>query len=259
MKGANLTLYYKQYCKILSKVILTATKLFYDSKIASSSNKMKTTWEIVKKETGNKNCSHKMHALEVNNEKITDQNAIENSFNKYFASIADKITENLESNTPDQGNIMNSIKLMKKNFTNQCPKIIWPYTSTVEVNRIIKSLKSKNYSGYENIPIKILKMSASSILSPLTYICNKTLATGEFPDRLKYAIIKPMYKKGSKVKISNYRPISLLTSFSKIFEKLIYTRLYDHMLVSTNTLITNEQHGFRSTTSTQTASYALLN
>jgi hypothetical protein len=66
-----------------------------------------------------------------------------------------------------------------------------------------------------------------------------------------------MYKKGSKVKISNYRPISILTSFSKIFEKLIYTRLDDH--ISTNTLITNGQHGFRSTTSTQTASYALLN
>jgi hypothetical protein len=57
--------------------------------------------------------------------------------------------------------------------------------------------------------------------------------------------------------ISNYRRISLLTSFSKIFEKLIYTRLYDH--ISTNILITNEQHGFRSATCTQTASCALLN
>jgi hypothetical protein len=66
-----------------------------------------------------------------------------------------------------------------------------------------------------------------------------------------------MYKKGSKVIISNYRPISILTSFSKIFENVIYIRLYDH--ISTNTLITNIQHGFRSATSTQTASYALLN
>jgi hypothetical protein len=65
------------------------------------------------------------------------------------------------------------------------------------------------------------------------------------------------HKKGSKVKVSNYRPISMLLSFSKIFNKLIYTRLYDH--ISTNTLVTNEQHGFRSSTSTQTASYALLN
>jgi hypothetical protein len=195
MKDANLTLYYKQYCKILTKVILTAKKLYYDSKIANSNDKMKTTWEIVKKETGNKNYSHKVQALEMNSVKITDQNAIANSFNKYFVSIADKNTENLESNTPNQGNIMNPIKLMRKNFINHCPKINWSYTSTAEVNRIIKSLKSKNSSGYENIPVKILKMSASFILSPLTYICNKTLSTRKFPDRLKYAIVKPSYKK----------------------------------------------------------------
>jgi hypothetical protein len=64
-------------------------------------------------------------------------------------------------------------------------------------------------------------------------------------------------KKDSKVIISSYKPISIITSFSRIFEKLIYTRLYDH--ISTDTLTTKEQHGFISTTSTQTASYALLN
>jgi hypothetical protein len=125
------------------------------------------------------------------------------------------------------------------------------------VKRIIKSLKRKNSSGYENIPVRILRMSVSFILSPLTYICNITLSTGKFPDRLKHAIVRQLYKKGSKVIISNYRPISILTSFSKIFEKLIFIRLCDH--ISTNTLITKEQHGFRSTTSTQTPSYALLN
>jgi hypothetical protein len=66
-----------------------------------------------------------------------------------------------------------------------------------------------------------------------------------------------VYKKGSKVIISNYRPISILTSFSKTFEKLICARLYDH--TSTNTLITKEQRGFRSTTSTQMTSYVVLN
>jgi hypothetical protein len=145
---------------------------------------------------------------------------------------------------------------MKKSVTNQCPIINWSYTSIAEVNRIIKSLKSKNSRGYENILVKILKMSVSFFLSPLTYICNKTMSMGKFPDQLKYAVVRPIYKKSSEVIISNYRPISILTSFSKIFEKLIYTRLYDH--ISTNTFIT-KQHGFRCTTSTQTASYVLIN
>jgi hypothetical protein len=90
------------------------------------------------------------------------------------------------------------------------------------VKRIIKSLKSKNSSGYKNIPVKIFKISVSFILSPLTYICNITPSTGKFPDRLKYAIVRPIYKEDGKTIISNYRPISRLTSFSKIFEKLIY-------------------------------------
>jgi hypothetical protein len=83
-----------------------------------------------------------VQGLEMNNVNITDQNAIANSFNKYFVSIADKNTEKLESNAPDQGNIMNPIKLMRKNFTDQCPKINWSYTWTAEVNRFIKSLKT---------------------------------------------------------------------------------------------------------------------
>ena len=95
---------------------------------AKSNNKMKTIWEIVKKETGNKNCNHEVQALEINNVKVTNQYAIVNSFNNYFVSIADKITENLKSNIDDQDSITNSINLMNKSATNQCPTINWSYT-----------------------------------------------------------------------------------------------------------------------------------
>ena len=69
------------------------------------------------------------------------------------------------------------------------------------------------------------------------------LNTGIFPDRLKYAIIKPILKKGGDDQnISNYRPISLLTSFSKIIEKLMYNRLIDHTTL--HSILANEQYGF---------------
>jgi len=105
----------------------------------------------------------------------------------------------------------------------------WKYATTYELEKIIKSLKSKNSHGYEEISNKIIKLSASFIISPLTYIGNEILKTGIFPDRLKYAIVRPIFKKGDKHKTSNYRPISLLTSFSKIIEKLIYNRLLLHL------------------------------
>jgi hypothetical protein len=105
----------------------------------------------------------------------------------------------------------------------------WHYASTHEIEKIIKSLKSINTGGYDEISTRILKLSAPYIISPLTYICNTILNSGIFPDRLKYAIIKPIFKKGDDQEIMNYRPISLLTSFSKQIEKLIYVRLLDHI------------------------------
>ena len=83
------------------------------------------------------------------------------------------------------------------------------------------------------------------------------LATGSFPDRLKYSEIKPIYKKGDKTKIVNYRPISLLPVFSKIFEKVLYKRLYNHL--SLNNILAKEQFGFRCNISTEMAIYTLIN
>jgi hypothetical protein len=74
----------------------------------------------------------------------------------------------------------------------------------------------------------MLKASMPYIISPLTNIYNQSLAHGIFPFRLKYAIIKPIFKNGKEDEPSNYRPISLLPAFSKILERVIYNRLYEH-------------------------------
>jgi len=78
------------------------------------------------------------------------------------------------------------------------------------INKIINSQKNKISRGYDEISDKILKASAPFIISPLTYIFNKVLVTGVFPDRLKYS--QPLFEKGDKTEIINYRPISLLPS-----------------------------------------------
>jgi len=109
------------------------------------------------------------------------------------------------------------------------PPLIFKSFSTQEIISIIKFLKTKNSSGYDEISTKLLKISANYICSPLTYICNKSISTGIFPERLKYSIIKPLFKKGDKTDPSNYRPISMLTSFSKVFEKALYNRLTEQL------------------------------
>jgi hypothetical protein len=83
--------------------------------------------------------------------------------------------------------------------------------SIKDIRNIIKSLNTKNSHGYDEISTKSLKLSTPFILRPLNHICNKSLLLGIFPDRLKYSEIKPLFKKGDKQNISNYRPISILT------------------------------------------------
>ena len=74
---------------------------------------------------------------------------------------------------------------------------------------------------------------------------------------MKYAIVKPIFKTGEEHDVSNYRPISLLTSFSKIVEKLIYVRLQKH--IDTNDILCTEQYGFRSKHSIEQATFSLIN
>jgi len=82
------------------------------------------------------------------------------------------------------------------------------------------------------------------------------MLSGTFPTRLKYVVVKPLLMKGDNDNIANYRPISLLTSFSKVFEQIIYDRLLKH--IETNNILAAEQFGFRTSSSTEKASYKLI-
>jgi hypothetical protein len=119
------------------------------------------------------------------------------------------------------------------------------------LKKIIQSLKYKNSPGYDGISSRVLKVSAPYVLSPLTYIFNKLLSTGIFPERLKFSEVSPIFKKGDKAEISNYRPVCLLTSFSKVTEKIIFRRLYSYL--NENNALVSELCGFRENLSTETA------
>ena len=121
---------------------------------------------------------------------------------------------------------------------------------------MIKSLKPTYSHGYDEIPVKILKVSSQFISSPLTKICNKSLSTGISPALLKYLVTKSLFKKGHKHAVSNYRPKSLLT-FSKNFQKLIFARLKQHF--NDNNILIEEQFRFRQNSSLEKAVFKLQN
>ena len=111
-------------------------------------------------------------------------------------------------------------------------------------------------SGSDSISNHLLKYAATTISKPLMVIINQMLTNGIFPEKLKLAKVIPVLKSGDDQLFSNYRPISLLSSISKIFEYVIQEQLVDYLLV--NNLLCNEQFGFRSGYSTELAALNLV-
>ena len=208
---------------------------------------------MVKVITNNNKISNIIGTMNLNDELNWDPLAISNSFNKYFSTIA----ENLLIKNTNKGINTDPMKYLRQEFKQIRSSITLKKVTNNEVDKIIYSLKVKISHGYDDISTKMLKSSDPYILSPLTYIFNKVLSTGTFPDRLKFSEVKPLVKKKDKEELFNYRPVSLLPSFSKIIEKITYKRLYNYL--KDNNLLVDDQYGFREKISTENAVYTLLN
>jgi hypothetical protein len=111
-----------------------------------------------------------------------------------------------------------------------------------EVVDLIKGLSNKKSAGLDDIPDYIIKKCHLKITTPLTYIINLSLSTGQFPDQLKIAKVKPLYKKRCETEVGNYRPVSLISGFLKIIIKVIKKRLV--LFLNNHSIISNTQHGF---------------
>ena len=121
---------------------------------------------------------------------------------------------------------------------------------------VIKTLATKNSTGIDSISSHMLQKLAPSIITPLTHIINQLLCTGIFPHRLKIAKVIPLFKKNDPHIFDNYRPISLLSSISKTFEKVVFNQVYEYF--TNNELFYNSQYGFRKLHSTEYASLELV-
>lgn len=121
----------------------------------------------------------------------------------------------------------------------------------------MNSLNNSGSYGIDDIPLSFIKKCVNSYVKPLCRIINDSMKNGCFPESLKQAIVIPVYKKGCANDIKNYRPISLLTSFSKLFEKVIHIRLYGFL--KKHNIINKAQHGFLEGRNIETALFAFTN
>merc|ERR1712240_825778 len=124
-------------------------------------------------------------------------------------------------------------------------------TNPNEIYKLIKNLKNKKSSGFDEISAKFLKLCAPYVSIPLANIFNASISKGVYPDLLKTARVTPIYKKGVKSDPGNYRPISVLSQVNKVFEKILHKRLYKYL--SKFKILYEYQFGFREGHSTTQA------
>lgn len=234
--------YYKRYKKVYSKVIKDAKRLYNSDKLLNAKNKSKAAWGIIKQ---NKTKIIENYKLNVDNDVITDPKAVANNFIQYFNNIPNILTKN----KPQHLQIT-----LKEN--NPISFYFQPATEH-EIIDIIKHLKNSNSYGDDNISTNIVKICSKLIAKPLTYLVNCSLEQGVFPECLKIAKIKPLHKSGCKNNIENFRPISLLNSFSKIFEKYAANKVINFF--EKYNLLNKNQFGFRKGISTNDAIITFLN
>ena len=187
----------------------------------------KTYWNILNSLL-NKNKSHRIPPLLIANKIIVDCKDKIKLFNDYF----------LEQCKP----IMNGSVLPIFNLITNS-KLDSIVISRNLILDIIKNINVNKAHGPDDITGRMIMLCGDNIVIPLSIIFDNILITGIFPKLWKYANVTPTHKKDSKQIIKNYRPISLLPIFAKIFERILFSKMYNYRI--SNDLITKNQSGFR--------------
>ena len=180
--------------------------------------------------------------LIIDGNKITSDSQIATHFNKFFEEIGHTTASNIPAVNIDYHDFLPPTNNTDFSFN----------TITVDkIEKIISDLKPKHSTGHDHINTVLIKHLKHELSGPLTLITNQMITTSIFPDQLKIAKIKPIHKKDNKHTCTNYRPISLLPSISKILEKVMLLQLDKHF--TNHQLYFKSQYGFRNKRSTELA------
>ena len=160
--------------------------------------------------------------------KMVDTNEdIANTFNDFFTNIGPILDNEIPVSQRPAGSKVYLPPRIPHSF------LISP-TKPEEINDLINSLDDTKSCGPCSVPTKMLKLVSKESSIPLSNICSTSFDKGFFPDKNKIAKVIPSHKKGSTTDVNNYRPISLLSTFSKIREKLMAVRLNSYLKLYEN-------------------------
>ena len=231
------------------RVIKTKKANYYKKLLQSYLNDVEMVWKTINEIIGRSKMTSSPNWIEVDDAKLTNTQDIANAFNLHFSAIAKNL---LVQNQPSKSSSTSSFT----NFNNHSTFFINPITAQ-EIKRIIYTIKPKSSSGCDGIPSKLLCELPESILEVLAHIFNQSFNAGKFSSRFKLAKVVPVFKKGKSTDLNNYRPISLLNTFSKILEKAMHKRMLSFL--NRNHALSEFQFGFRPNYSTPLTCTCLIN
>lgn len=228
---------YKNFCNVLNLMLKDAKRRYYENEFSKFKNNPKMQWKLLNNFLNNASRNVPISNIIHEGRTFKQPDDIANAFSDYF------------SNLPTAGQSVATVNMCRSshNF------YLFPVTPD-EVRATLLTLKDTS-AGLDNVCAYHLKLVAHCVSVPLSIIINKIFALGIFPSFLKRAKIIPVFKKGDKHLISNYRPISILSSLSKVIEKLFANRLNNYL--TKFNILRPCQFGFRSGSSTNLALLSL--
>jgi len=229
------TLKYIEHRNMYNTMLRQQKQKYYTENLELNIKNPKRSWQILKEAANLNKPNASVEKITKNGTLLTDPTEIAEEFNDFFTGIGVKIAESVkptikkpEEYMPILQNV-NELELGTVNQTHVCD--------------IIKSLQPKNSMDIDGISTKLLKEISIDLSWPLAHIFNNSLIQGIFPDRLKMSRTVPIFKSGRADQCDNYRPISLLSTLSKVLEKIVSVQLVNHL--DRNNILYQHQYGFQ--------------
>jgi hypothetical protein len=224
---------FKIYRNLYNRLIHLSRKMYYEKQLSANKNDLRKTWQILNDALNIPKNKRKISQLLIENNLISDPIVIADKFNEFFTSVAGEISKNIN---PCNDVSVDTVPNNEFNMSSI------PITH-LELSNALNELQSKKSTDLNEISIHIVKTAFLAISDPLLHIFNKSIEQGIVPNNFKIAKVVPVYKSGDPLDMNNYRLISLLCSFSKILEKIVFNRLMKYL--DNHDLLSKDQFGFR--------------
>ena len=249
---------YRSQRNVVSKLRKKSMNVYLRNKCCDTPANGKAFWDAVKPLISPKSINKNDNIILLQDDNVvTQQNVVVTNFIEYFTNMAMHIGP--DDSVNDNDDVMSCIlkheghdsiqNIHKQMETAQSRDDFCFHNINVDIVRShLQKLNCKKATGYDLLPSKILKVGSDVMCYSICKLMNMSINVCKYPNALKYAEICPVFKKGSKLDVTNYRPVSILPSMSKIFEREIVNQLTSYF----NTIFSPLLSGFRQKHSCET-------